>query len=290
MQKTNNHINHVSDTALWVAAYRAEESDRKDALFRDPLAALLIGPLGMSIATRTQGSRYTAWSVVVRTKIIDDFIAEAIANGVDTVLNLGAGLDTRPYRLNIPSTLKWIEVDFPEIINHKNFTLQKYLPHCHLQRMPLDLSVTDIREDFFHSVAIDSKKILILTEGVVPYLTNEEASDLANSISRQPNFYYWITEYYSPEILNFLRTPKRVKQMQNSPFKFNPNNWFEFYREHGWTLLETKYFGEQSLLWGRTPPTPGWIKSLPESQQLVKKKEIERYLGYCFFQRSESIK
>ncbi len=285
MQKNNNHINHVSDTALWVAAYRAEESERKDALFRDPLAAELIGPLGMSIATRTQGSRYTAWSVVVRTKIIDDFILQAIASGVDTVLNLGAGLDTRPYRLSLPHNLHWIEVDFSEIIEHKNSTLKKYQPHCKLERLSLDLSLNDKREDFFQSVNENAKKVLIITEGVVPYLTNEEASDLAKAITRQSAFQFWITEYYSPEILEFLRTPKRVKQMQKSPFKFYPENWFDFYHDHGWNLLETKYFGEQSLIWGRTPPTPGWIKSLSEADQVVKKKEIERYLGYCFFQK-----
>ena len=105
-------ISHVTDTAFWVAAYRAAESDRPDALFRDPLASRLVDTLGRDIADRIAGSAQVAWVVVMRTCIIDDFIREAIAGGCDTVLNLGAGLDTRPYRLELPASLRWIEVDF----------------------------------------------------------------------------------------------------------------------------------------------------------------------------------
>ena len=91
-------IEHVSDTALWVAACRALESERPDALFRDPLAARLAGERGREIARSMPNQAATSWSVVVRTCVIDDFLREAIASGVDTILNLGAGLDTRPYQ------------------------------------------------------------------------------------------------------------------------------------------------------------------------------------------------
>ena len=124
MTNQTNEIQDVTDTALWVAAYRAEETARKDALFKDHFATLLVGDLGAKLATRTQGSRYTAWSVVIRTFIIDDFIQNLIAQGIDTVINLGAGLDTRPYRLNLPKSLRWVEVDFPKIINLKNEKLK----------------------------------------------------------------------------------------------------------------------------------------------------------------------
>ena len=131
----NAEIKDVTDTALWVAAYRAEETQRKDALFRDPLAAILVGSLGAMIATRTQSSRYTAWSVVIRTHIIDRFILDTIAENVDTVLNLGAGLDTRPYRLYLPANLRWIEIDFPVIIDHKEKIIKDEIPKCKLERV-----------------------------------------------------------------------------------------------------------------------------------------------------------
>ena len=73
------------------------------------------------------GSRYTGWSVVIRTHIIDSYIRELIQEGVDTIVNLGAGLDTRPYRLDLPPSLHWIEVDFPHMIQLKEDRLANEL-------------------------------------------------------------------------------------------------------------------------------------------------------------------
>jgi methyltransferase (TIGR00027 family) len=276
---SNAEINDVTDTALWVAAYRAEESQRKDALFQDPYADLLIGSKGSLIATRTQGSRYTAWSVVIRTCIIDKFIVDLISNKIDTVINLGAGLDTRPYRLNLPENLRWIEVDFPKIIDLKVEKLKNEVPKCHLTRVKLDLSDTNLRDKFLAEVSASSKNVLILTEGVIPYLSNENAKSLAMALHQFDNFRYWVTEYYSPEILQFLRTPKRLKQMQNAPFLFYPENWFQFFKDTGWNEIETKYFGLESAKLGRTPPSPGWIKTEAE------RSTANSFLGYTVYEK-----
>jgi len=278
----NNPINDVSDTALWIAAYRAQESERKDAFFKDPYASLLIGEEGIKLATFTQGSRYTSWSVVIRTVIIDRFIKKIIAEGIDTVINLGAGLDTRPYRLDLPAQLNWIEVDFPRIIELKEEKLKSFSPKCKLQRLALDLSDNKTRKDFLKSINESSRDVLILTEGVVPYLTNEEAKDLAEDLHSNSNFHYWITEYYSPEILEFLRTPKRLKQMENSPFQFYPADWFGFYNEHGWEIVETQYFGIESEQLGRTAPTPGWLKHDSDKDKI---EAVKKYLGYTLYRR-----
>lgn len=275
-------INDVSDTALWIAAYRAQESERKDAFFKDPYASLLVGEEGIKIATYTQGSRYTSWSVVIRTVIIDRFIKKILNEGIDTVINLGAGLDTRPYRLDLPAQLNWIEVDFPRIVELKEERLKNILPNCQLQRLALDLSNNETRKDFLANINEKSKKVLILTEGVVPYLTNDEAKDLALDLHSNSNFHYWITEYYSPEILEFLRTPKRLKQMENSPFQFYPEDWFGFYNEHGWEIIETQYFGIESEKLGRTPPTPGWLKRAADKGKI---ESVKKYLGYTLYRR-----
>jgi O-methyltransferase involved in polyketide biosynthesis len=62
-----------------------------------------------------------AWSVVIRTVIIDDLIKQEIGEGVDTILNFGADLDTRPYRMDLPKTLRWVEGDYPPVIELKKF-------------------------------------------------------------------------------------------------------------------------------------------------------------------------
>lgn len=275
-------INDVTDTAVWVAAYRAEESLRKDALFHDTFAQLLVGDEGELIATRTQGSRYTAWSVVIRTYIIDQFIMNLLTTGVDTVLNLGAGLDTRPYRLELSSKLRWIEVDFPKIIQHKNEKLKNQHAKCKLERVSIDLSDSQLRDDFLNQVASESKNVLVITEGVIPYLSNDDARSLADALKKHSHFRHWITEYYSPEILKFLRTPKRLTQMRNAPFLFYPEDWFLFFKQSGWNEVETKYFGVESQKLGRTPPTPGWLKH-PGLVDEATKNLVKYYLGYSIY-------
>ncbi|MDT5089189.1 MAG: hypothetical protein QOG47_1896 [Mycobacterium sp.] len=116
MPDAGHVITHVSDTARWTALYRATESARADALFRDPLAERLAGEQGRAIVAKTPMTSRNGWWLVARTKIIDDAIARAIADGCDRVLNLAAGLDTRPYRLNLPSELRWIEADLGPLL------------------------------------------------------------------------------------------------------------------------------------------------------------------------------
>ena len=107
-------ISNVSDTACWMAAERAAESVRPDALFNDPLANRLAGDRGRAIAATAPRLTRNGWPSVTRTKLIDDLVAESVKSGCDRVLNLAAGFDTRPYRLELPTGLEWIEVDLPQ--------------------------------------------------------------------------------------------------------------------------------------------------------------------------------
>ncbi len=94
-------ISDVSDTARWVAAYRARESARPDALFRDPLAARLAGDRGQRIARALARPGDDGWPLVTRTQLIDQLVTTAVAGGCDCVLDLAAGFDTRPYRYSL---------------------------------------------------------------------------------------------------------------------------------------------------------------------------------------------
>jgi O-methyltransferase involved in polyketide biosynthesis len=87
MAGTELVISNVSDTARWVAAYRAIESARPDALFHDPLADRLAGERGHAIAAAAPRVMRSGWWLVARTKVIDDLIAQAIRDGCDRVLN-----------------------------------------------------------------------------------------------------------------------------------------------------------------------------------------------------------
>ena len=89
----------LGDTALWVALYRALESERPDAIFHDPYARRLAGDRAERIMETLPKAKTWGWPMVVRTAVMDELILKAVAQGSGTVLNLAAGLDARPYRL-----------------------------------------------------------------------------------------------------------------------------------------------------------------------------------------------
>src|SRR5690242_20374554 len=127
---TNPPIENVSDTARWVAVYRAMESDRSDALFRDPWARRLAGERGVAIVRAMPNGRGLAWPMIVRTALMDEMLANAVRGGPRTVLNLAAGLDTRAWRLDLPKSLKWIDADLPAMIVYRDGMMRGEAPAC----------------------------------------------------------------------------------------------------------------------------------------------------------------
>ena len=286
MSRGEGPIEHVSDTSFWIAAYRAQETARRDALFRDPLAGVLAEGRGKKIARAMGNSPMMAWVVSVRTVVIDEYIRSALARGVDTVLNLGAGLDTRPYRLDLPETLRWIEVDFPQVITYKTLRLGGEPPKCDLERIALDLSKAEERERLFGKIAERSKRVLVLTEGVIPYLPNEEVAALASDLLEQRNFKYWITDYFSPTLMARARRGVLHRRLgRNAPFRFAPENWEKFFADAGWTRAEMKYLVEEGVRLGRPPPAPWWLKLAFRLTPREKRREMARMTGYALLER-----
>lgn len=92
----------------------------------------------------------SGWWLVARTKIIDDAIARAIADGCDRLLNLAAGLDTRPYRLDLPADFTWVEADLPQLLQEKTELLADQTPGCRLTRTAVDLADARARQNFLN--------------------------------------------------------------------------------------------------------------------------------------------
>ncbi|MGE4233027.1 MAG: class I SAM-dependent methyltransferase [Bacteriovoracia bacterium] len=280
-------IHDVSDTALWVAHYRAQETEREDSLFKDPFAKKLVGQRGEKIAKNMGStSKYISWTLAIRTCIIDELIENLISEGIDTIVNLGAGLDTRPYRMNLKSSITWVEVDYPHMIDYKESLLSDEKPTCNLKRIRLDLSNRKERQNLFKEIAGQSSNILAITEGVIPYLTQEQVGELADDLCAIGSFRYWITEYFSSEVYKYIRTPRRMKQLKNAPFLFFPDDWLGFFKTHGWSAREIKYLGEESLRLNRPMPAPWWVVFLKFFISDEKIKKANRFTGYCVFART----
>src|SRR5215468_7771291 len=140
-------VENISDTARWVAIFRAEESERSDAVFHDPFARKLAGKKGEQIANAIGFGRENSWSFIARTFSFDEFVMRHVREGYDMVLNLAAGLDARPYRMELPSSLQWVEVDLPGIIEEKEKILNNETPRCDLIRIKSDLAEQKTRRE-----------------------------------------------------------------------------------------------------------------------------------------------
>ena len=227
----------ISDTALWVAYYRALETERPDALFHDPYARRLAGDRGEQFARELGRGKSAAWSFSVRTVTLDDLVLRAVSAGVDTVINLAAGLDTRPYRLPLPARLQWIEIDLDDIISYKQRLLENETPHCQLERVALDLLYVTERRCLFARINSLATNALVLTEGLLVYLQPEKVAALADDLHAQCNFQYWITNISSPAIVQ--RSNKLWGKKLNAaraPMQFAAGP--EFFRPHGWELVD----------------------------------------------------
>src|SRR5215469_13761290 len=136
-----DQIQHVSDTALMVAACRALETARADGLLHDPFAERLAGPRGDAILHGITGWQVMCFGIAVRTRFLDDLLTQTIARErIQIVLSVGAGLDTRPWRLELPPDLWWIEADFPEMLSYKARAMASEQPKCRLERIATDVT------------------------------------------------------------------------------------------------------------------------------------------------------
>jgi methyltransferase (TIGR00027 family) len=279
-------IRNVSDTARLVAIDRAVETERPDALFRDPFARRLAGERGARIAkSNPLGGRKSGigWPIVTRTYVIDQMIQAHIAQGGDAVINLAAGLDTRPYRMDLPSSLQWVEVDLPDILAHKEEILRAEKPVCSLERIRLDLSDVPARQELFARVARQSRKALVITEGLVVYLSSGEVAVLAQDLAAQPSFRSWILDLVSPKLLATLQKRMTSNLREAAPFKFAPQEGPAFFAKFGWTTVEANSLLRVAARLHRLPFYLVPISWLPDSHGTQPQRP---WGGVCLFART----
>ena len=277
-------IRNISDTARWVAVYRARETDRPDAVFRDPFARRLAGERGEQIANSMPLGRDNDWSMVTRTYLIDQFVTDQIRQGVDMVVNLAAGLDSRPYRLHLPPTLRWVEVDLPEILDYKENILRDERPVCALERFRLDLSNLQARRELFAQLGRQARKALVITEGLIIYLTADAVAALAQDLAAPPSFHSWILDIASPGLLRMLQKRMAAQLNQAAPFKFAPDEGPDFFLRYGWKPADVRSLLKNAARLKRLPFFLRLLALLPESKSSHRNRP---WSGICLLFKSE---
>jgi methyltransferase (TIGR00027 family) len=281
-------IRNISDTARWVAFYRALESERPDALFHDPLARRLAGERGEQIVRGMKKGLAFSWSMVVRTCVMDELILRTVERDrLDAVVNLAAGLDARPYRLPLPPALKWIEVDLPEILDYKQRTLAGERTACRHEVVKLDLSDVVARREFFARVGAESRRALVISEGLLVYLAPEHVGALAADLHAQAPFRWWLIDIVRPEILKRMEKSwgKRVAEAK-APFRFAPAEGTEFFRQFGWREAEFRSMLEEARRLKREMPMAWLPRFFGRIQPPARREKFRRMGGVALLERA----
>ncbi|MGH7681023.1 MAG: class I SAM-dependent methyltransferase [Candidatus Eiseniibacteriota bacterium] len=259
-------IRNISDTARWVAVYRATETERPDALFRDPFARKLAGKRGEEIAAGL-ANRPIDWSFTIRTYLFDAFIADHVRAGGDMIINLAAGLDARPYRMDVPPSLRWVEIDLPEILDYKEEVLAGEKPRCDLRRLRVDLADPKARRPVFAELGGSAKNALVLSEGLISYLTEEQVGSLGEDLAAPSGIKRWATDLMSRRLRLILMEEIGSKLNEaRAPLVFSPEKGPDFFADHRWRPIDVR----SMLQWaGKKKRLKGWLRfgaMLPDSR------------------------
>jgi methyltransferase (TIGR00027 family) len=239
------HIEHVSDTALLVAASRAMESARPDGLIHDPFAAQLAGDRGMALVKNVPVPQWMELGLGLRTRLLDELLGIALSEGADRVLSLGAGLDARAWRLDFPADLRWIEVDFPEMLDYKRLVLEGVSPRCLLERRSADITNSSDRRDVLMGAVAGARQPLLLTEGLLMYLPAETVHALATE-ARDAGFRFWLMDSSSPAMMRRAHgdAVEHINRVRAETHLEGPQIR-EAVEQHGWTPSQRRLFIEE---------------------------------------------
>lgn len=160
----------VGLTSLWVAAVRALESEREGAQFHDPFARTLAGERGFEVLAQRLATNPGAPPVLeIRTRWLDERIAEARAAGIDQLVILAAGMDARAFRLDALVGAHVFEVDRNFVLDYKREKLADAKPKATRVEIPIDLRA-DWPAALLRAGFDDTRPAVFTVEGLLPYL------------------------------------------------------------------------------------------------------------------------
>ena len=266
MSSNDGEITQISDTAFMVAACRAHETELEDAFVRDPFAARLSGERGFAILRQLPYSNVMRLGLTIRTRFVDELLLGALRDhAITTVLSVGCGLDTRPWRLDLREKLRWIEIDFADVLNYKDRLMAGEAPRCRRERLSLDVNDPAQREIMYG--AIGSESALMITEGLLLYLPAATVEALADETFNQSFVRHWISDITTSAFSRVLGggadTMQPIRHVQASD-ALNGEQILETIQRRGWTTASKRsYITDVGFVQervrrmvGDTPPPP----------------------------------
>lgn len=274
----------VARTALWTAAARARETGRPDRLFADPYAGLLAGPDGLELLRHFHPDHAAADGnpfLPIRTRWFDDFLAGAVTPGCQLV-GLGAGLDTRAYRLDWPPGTVLFEVDQPAVLSYKEDRLAATGAAARCRRHPVPADLAADWPAALRRAGFDPhRRSVWFAEGLLFYLPQRlagqllrRAAGLAAPGSALAVDLIGTGAFRLPYLRPFLHKLARA----GSPWQFATDQPDRFVQEGGWRVDRLTEPGRPAANYGRWPERAGAlaVANLPRSYLVAASRSGER--------------
>lgn len=188
-----------------------------------------------------------SWALIAcRKRFIDDKLAEALKD-IDAVVILGAGMDTRGYRLARRSDVPVFEVDLPENIAIKRAAVHRAIrvPPPSVRLVPLDFERDDLLEALTRQGHSRGARTFFIAEGLTQYLTEGAAAALFGALQSAASGSRLVFTYVRRDFIDGLDMYgstllfKRYRQRQQVwKFGLYPDDVAEFVHGYGWDLVE----------------------------------------------------
>ncbi|WP_330182463.1 SAM-dependent methyltransferase [Nocardia sp. NBC_01503] len=263
----------VAMTAIGIAVVRVRETERDDRLYSDPFAHLFVDAAMPSFGARWDELSplldmfYEARTVAVR--LVDDHVEAAVREGVRQIVILGAGLDTRAFRMDLPADTRFFELDLPETFAFKEPVLTRggVTPRYERRVLPVDLR-GDWAEALLAQGFRADEPTLWVDEGVLGYLLRPDARQVLATLTElsAPRSRFDIGNFaVDPNSGAYLVLRRLVSGADEVPREVAGlgSDIEQWLHEHGWdTTFQT--WAEQAASVGR-PDTNGG----PETGNIV---------------------
>jgi len=230
-----------------------------ERIINDELACPIL-PFGFRAEVRLIG-RFKDWivkkseekvpglwgGIMARKRYIDDQVAEAADGRIEAVVNLGAGFDTRAFRLPALSNLQVWEIDQPQNIDAKKSRLEKLFHEnpSHVTLTPIDFDHEDLATVLTSHGYAPQKKTFFIWEGVTQYLTEAGIRATFDFLAAAPVGSRLVLTYTPKDFIDgesFYGQEYLYKKMLQKDkiwlFGLDPENVEGFLSEYGWSVLE----------------------------------------------------
>jgi methyltransferase (TIGR00027 family) len=233
-----------SSTGYGPAVMRAMENllPEDKRLFEDPYSEKFLSPfykffvilmrspkiLNFLIKIRERLTPGIIGGLICRTRYIDDVLKNAIKEGVGTVVNLGAGMDTRAFRIPGIENIQYFELDFPELQKVKRAYIDKKIGELpsNVSLVPIDFNSQELGEELKKAGYALSSKTLFIWEGVTQYISKEAIDNTLKYVAQASTGSRIVFTYVLKSFINGSYIPDGLNSLYKFFLKKKKPLWF----------------------------------------------------------------